>query len=54
MEKQQHGGFRKGAGRKKSLVPSKTISFRVPCDFSNSDVEQIKCFIKTLKNATIL
>ncbi len=43
----KHGGKRKGAGRKKSLVPSVVISFRVPEDREEEMKGKVREFIKT-------
>lgn len=46
MSENNHGGKRKGAGRKPALYKTKTISFRVRLDLADELRTAIKQFIK--------
>jgi hypothetical protein len=46
-KKENRGGQRKNAGRKKSPHPTTTIAFRVPLSLVNEIKELVKQFVKT-------
>jgi hypothetical protein len=46
-KKENRGGQRKNAGRKKSAHPTTTIAFRVPLSLVNEIKELVKQFVKT-------
>ena len=52
MQQNQHGGKRKGAGRKPSPIKTETISFRVNTNQKDQIKDYIKKYIKGLKIAT--
>ena len=45
-KKNNHGGARQGAGRKKTKPPTTTLSWRVPLSLAPTLREKISAFIK--------
>ena len=50
-EKSKRGGFRKGSGRKKTGINTKTISFSVHKDFVEPIKKIVRSEVDKLKNA---